>query len=70
MRFHKFPRDTWTEVTHFGEGLKSVPRGIIRPSNLKWELPILATTGVLIARVDKPADKRIQSLSLQQTASR
>jgi hypothetical protein len=68
--FHKLSRDTWTEVTHFGEGLKSVPRGIIRPSNLKWELPILAATGVLIASVDKPADKRIQSLSLQQTASR
>lgn len=68
--FHKFSRDTWTEVTYFGKGLKSVPRAIIRPSNLKWELPILAATGVLIAKIDKPADKRIQSQSLQQTASR
>jgi membrane-associated phospholipid phosphatase len=37
---------------------------------LKWELPILAVTGVLIAKVDRPADNRIQSMSLQQTAGR
>jgi membrane-associated phospholipid phosphatase len=37
---------------------------------LKWELPILAATGVLIAEVDRPAANRIQSASLQQTASR
>jgi len=34
-----------------------------------WELPILAATGVMIAKVDRPADNRIQSKSLQQTAS-
>src|SRR6267142_599540 len=42
----------------------------VRPSNLKWELPILATTGVMIAEIDRPADNRIQSKSLQQTAGR
>jgi membrane-associated phospholipid phosphatase len=42
---------------------------MVRPSNLKWELPILAVTGVLIAEVDRPAANRIQSKSLQQTAS-
>jgi len=31
---------------------------------------ILAVTGVLIAKVDRPADSRIQSISLQQTAGR
>ncbi|HVH71548.1 MAG TPA: phosphatase PAP2 family protein [Candidatus Dormibacteraeota bacterium] len=35
---------------------------------MKWELPILAATGVLIAKVDRPADNRIQAKSLQQTA--
>jgi membrane-associated phospholipid phosphatase len=42
---------------------------MIRPSNLMWELPILAGTGVLIAEVDRPSANRIQSKSLQQTAS-
>src|SRR6266436_1723314 len=65
---HEFGRDTWTEASRFGHGLKAVPRGAVRPRNLKWELPILAATGVLIAKVDRPADNRIQSMSLQQTA--
>jgi len=64
---HEFGRDTWTEASQFGHGLKAVPRSSVRPSNLKWELPILAATGVLIAKVDRPADNRIQSMSLQQT---
>ncbi len=63
-----FFHDTWSETSQFGHGLKAVPRSAVRPSNLKWELPILAATGVLIAKVDRPADNRIQSKSLQQTA--
>jgi len=65
-----FSRETWTEASQFGHGLKAVPRSAVRPSNLKWELPILATTGVMIAEIDRPADNRIQSKSLQQTAGR
>ena len=67
---HEFGRDTWSEASQFGHGLKAVPRSSVRPGNLKWELPILAATGVLIAKVDRPADNRIQSTSLQQTAGR
>ncbi len=67
---HEFGRDTWTEASQFGHGLKTVPHSAVRPRNLQWELPILAATGVLIAKVDRPADNRIQSLSLQQTAGR
>ncbi len=63
-----FFRETWSETSQFGHGLKAVPRGAVRPSTLKWELPILAATGVMIARVDRPADNRIQSRSLQQIA--
>ena len=63
-----FFHQTWSETSQFGHGLKAVPRGAVRPSNLKWELPILAATGVMIAKVDRPADNRIQSKSLQQTA--
>lgn len=63
-----FFHETWTEASQFEHGLKAVPRSVVRPSNLKWELPILAVTGVMIAKVDRPADSRIQSKSLQQTA--
>ena len=65
---HGFFHETWTEASQFGHGLEAVPRGVVRPSNLKWELPILAATGVMIAKVDRPADNRIQSKSLRQTA--
>jgi hypothetical protein len=67
---HELSHDTWKETSHFGQGLKAVPRGVVRAGNLKWELPILVATGILIAKVDKPADNRIQSLSFQQTAGR
>jgi|GEM_PF-727709 len=66
--FRGFFRETWSETSQFSHGLKAVPRSAVRPSNLEWELPILAATGVMIARVDQPADNRIQSKSLQQTA--
>ena len=65
-----FFHQTQTETVKFGHGLASVPRGIVRPSNLKWELPILAATGVLIVEVDRPADNRIRSKSLQEVAGR
>jgi hypothetical protein len=48
-----FARQTWTEAAQFGRGLERVPRNAVRPSNLKRELPILATTGILIAKVDR-----------------
>jgi len=64
----RFSHETWAEASQFGHGLKGVPRTAVRPGNLKWELPILAATGVMIAKVDRPADNRIQSKSLRQTA--
>ena len=64
----EFFHQTWSETSQFGHGLKAVPRDAVRPTNLKWELPILAATGILIAKIDRPAENRIQSKSLQQTA--
>lgn len=64
-----FTHQTLAEASQFGQGLLEVPRNAIRPHNLAWELPILGTTGVLIAKVDRPAANRIQSRSLQQTAN-
>ena len=66
------PGETVNEVFHHGLGLvhgvERLPRSMIEPDNLKWELPIGAATGVLIAKVDRPAANRVQSLSLQHTA--
>jgi len=67
---HEFFHQTRTEASQFGHGLVTVPRSVVRPSNLKRELPILAATGILIAKVDRHADNRIQSKSLQETAGR
>ncbi len=54
----------------FASGLGEVPKASSRPENLKWELPLAATTGVLIGAVDQPAADRIQSPSLHQLAGR
>jgi len=58
------------DAVQFGHGLAEAPRNAIRPGNLKWELPIAAATGFLIAKVDVPASNRIQSLPFQRLAVR
>jgi hypothetical protein len=57
-------------ASRFGYGLASVPRNAMRPNNLKWELPIAAATGLLIAASDDHINSHIQSLSFAQAASR
>lgn len=59
-----------TDANAFWHGILHAPRNAIRPSNLAWELPIGAATGILIAEVDRPAANRIQSKSLQDTAGK
>lgn len=68
--FSTFFHQTLSETGNFGRGLLSAPRNAVRPENLAWELPVTATTGILIAKVDRPAANRIQSVSLQQLAGR
>ena len=53
------------DLVKVGHGLAMAPRNAIRPSNLKWELPIAAATGILISSVDLSASRRIQSLPFQ-----
>jgi PAP2 superfamily protein len=48
--------------------IEHAPHNAIRPENLKWELPIAAATGVLIAEGDQPAADRIQGRSIQHLA--
>lgn len=54
----------------FGHGFATAPRNAIRLSNLKWELPIAAATGLLIASSDDHINRHIQSPSFAQAASR
>src|SRR5579863_9028339 len=53
-----------------GHGLAAAPRNSIRPSNLKWELPIAAATGLLIATSDTHINSHIQSPSFVQDSVR
>jgi membrane-associated phospholipid phosphatase len=54
----------------FARGVQSIPRNSVRPDNLKWELPVAGATGILIAEGDTWATNRIQSLPIQNNASR
>lgn len=58
-----------SDAAALGQGLRIAPRDAIRPRNLKWELPVLAATGLLIAEVDGPVNSHNRSLSRQNTAS-
>ena len=53
----------------FGHGLAAAPRNAIRLRNLKWELPIAAATGLLIASSDDHINRHIHSPSFAQAAS-
>lgn len=57
-------------ASRFGHGLAAAPRDAIRPSNLKWELPIAAATGLLIASSDDHFNSHIHSPSFAQAAAR
>ncbi len=59
-----------SDVATFGRGLKSTPRDSVRGYNLKWELPVAAATGLLIAEGDVPVANHNQDLMRQQTAGR
>src|SRR5437588_10707955 len=52
-------------ATQLLRGIERVPRNAIRPENLKWELPIAAATGLLIAEAEQPAAHRVPSPSVQ-----
>ena len=57
------------DVATFGRGIFSAPRNAVRPANLKWELPVAAGTGLLIAYADYPASRRIQSPSFESDST-
>jgi hypothetical protein len=54
----------------FGHGLLQSPRNSFRPNNLKWELPIAAATGLLIATSDTHVNNHIQSPTFVRDSTR
>jgi len=54
----------------FGHGLAAAPHDGIRLRNLKWELPIAAATGLLIATADDHINSHIHSPTFVQASSR
>ncbi len=66
--FHGLARYAWMEAGEFGRGVASIPTNAVRPSNLKWELPIGASTGILIAEGDQPLARRIRGRDIQHIA--
>ena len=65
----EFAHDTGSEAGGVVRGLGKIPRIMVKPRNLAWELPIAAAAGLLITKADQPADRRIQSASLENTAA-
>ncbi len=62
--------DTGIEAKDLGHGLTQVPKAMVRPKNLAWELPVAAATGLLITKVDSPLNDRVRSLSFERSAGR
>lgn len=62
--------DTGIEAKSLGHGLTQVPKAMIRPKNLAWEMPVAAATGPLITKVDIPLNDRVHSLSFERSAAR
>ena len=63
--FRGLAHHAWIEAGQFSRGFAGAPRNAIRPDNLKWELPVGAATGVLIAEGDRPLADRIQGKNIQ-----
>src|SRR5205085_7458803 len=66
----QFTHDTVSEAAAFGRGITRIPKNIVRPKNLAWELPVAAATGLLITKADMPLDRRVRSISFERSAGR
>src|SRR5919198_6322298 len=54
-------RDFKHDAVQMWRGIEAAPANAAKHPNLKWELPIAAATGVLVAYVDVRAAKRAKS---------
>ncbi len=62
---HQFSGD----MQWMASGVVLAPRRLIKPSNLKWEIPVLAATAVMVNVADTPASRQINNLRLERDAN-
>ena len=64
---------TGHEASHdmrwMGSGVILAPRRAVKLSNLKWELPVLAATFVMVNFGDTPASRQINNLHMENVAN-
>lgn len=64
---------TGHEASHdmrwMGSGILLAPRRAIKLSNLKWELPVLAATVVMVNVADTPASRQINNVHAENVAN-
>jgi len=68
--FHGIGQRIQAHAGVFGHGVLQTPRAAIQPDNLKWELPVIATTVLLIEEADVRTADSIQSKTLVKAADR
>jgi membrane-associated phospholipid phosphatase len=59
-----------SELFTFAKGIGAAPNNSVRSQNLRWELPIAATAGVLMGTADDAAANRIVSHTVINRSSR
>jgi hypothetical protein len=57
------------DARYYGNGLRRLPRAVVSESNLKWEVPVVASTIVLIEAVDTHVAHQFQPNSSTTTAA-
>lgn len=64
---------TGHQVSHdmrwMGSGILLAPRRAVKLSNIKWELPVLAATAVMVNVIDTPASRQIDNVHVENIAN-
>ena len=71
--YHDCKSTTEHEASHdmrwMGSGILLAPRRAVKLSNLKWELPVLAATAVMVNVADTPASRQIDNVHVEHAAN-
>ena len=58
------------DMRWMGSGVLLAPRRAVKLSNIKWELPVLAATVLMVNYGDTPASRRIDNVHVENAANR
>jgi PAP2 superfamily len=58
------------DMRWMGRGILLAPKHAIQPGNLKWEIPVVAATALMINYGDTPASRQIQNIHVENAANR